>query len=68
MSLCVVFYGESAGDIHLCVAPQISFENSEQLFFPDQQIQKKNPEVDKSNVGDRLKRVLPKFEGWKASV
>ena len=28
----VVFYGESAGDVHCCVAPHIFYENGEQNF------------------------------------
>ena len=65
----VVFHGESACDVHSCTAPLNFYENSEKLFFPDQQ---KSGffclEVEKSNDGDRLKRVLPKFEVCTASV
>ena len=38
----VVFHGESAGDVHLCVAPQNFYENCEKLFFLTEQIRKKS--------------------------
>ena len=64
----MVCHGESAGDVHLRVAPQNFYENCETLFFPDQNKSGKFLNAEKSNDGDRLKRVLPKFEVCTASV
>ena len=59
----VVFHGEDACDVQRCVTLQNNMKNLKKL----QDILNKSgrvffPGVEKLNVGNRLKRVLPKFE------
>ena len=55
---------ESDCDVHFCVAPPKPVKKTEKLIFFDQKkSQKKMFDVEKLNVGNRLKRVLAKFGG-----
>ena len=48
----VVFHGESAGDVHCCVAPHNFYENGEQLVFVTKQIRKtKNSGLENEMLG-----------------
>ena len=50
------------------VAPQDPAKNTKARISETGKIRKKTLGVEKSNVGDRLKHVLPKFEVCTASV
>ena len=55
---------ESDCDVHFCVAPPKPVKKTEKLFFFDREkSQKKIFDIEKLNVGNRLKRVLAKFGG-----
>ena len=52
---------ESASDVHFCVTPQELAKKNEKRIFETENIAICFLDVEKSNVGNRLKRVLPKF-------
>ena len=55
---------ESDCDVHFCVAPPKPVKKAEKLFFFNRKkSRKKNVDVEKLDVGNRLKRVLAKFGG-----
>ena len=54
---------ESFAEVRLCVSPQKPSKiNEKQVFETGKTSRKKNSGIEKSNVGNRLKRVFPKFE------
>ena len=59
---------EAAGDIRFCVFPQKTGENAEKLIFPLKKFVQKFFGVEKRHVGNRLKRVFPKFGGCTSHV
>ena len=62
------FDAESDFEVHLAVAPQKPKQNNEKLIFRSKFSSKKNFDVEKWNVGVRLKRVFPKFRADRSHV
>ena len=59
---------ESDCDVHFCVAPPKLVKKNEKQKFLTEQIAKKCLNVEKLNVGNRLKRGLAKFGGCASYV
>ena len=60
---------ESDSDIHFCVAPPKTVKKTEkQKFLTDKNCENKIFDVEKLNVGNRLKCVLAKFGGCASYV
>ena len=63
------FCRESFGEVRFCVAPQKPGKNDERRTFSDRKkITKTFFGVEKSNVGNRLKRVFPNFQAERSLV
>ena len=56
------FCRESFGEVRFCVAPQKPGKNRGKLVFETKKCRTKFFGVEKSNVGNRLKRVFPNFQ------
>ena len=57
------FCRESFGEVRFCVAPQKPGKNWEKLVFEtSKNVEQQIFGVEKSNVGNRLKRVFPNFQ------
>ena len=54
---------ESFAEVHFCMAPQKPDNNAEKPNSNFRKIEKQKFGVEKLNDGDRLTRVLPKFQG-----
>ena len=62
-------YEESFGELRFCVAAQKPGKNHEKrLFETDQKMSTKKFGAEKSNVGNRLKRVFPEFQADRSLV
>ena len=62
------FCRESFGEVRFCVAPQKPGKNMEKLVFETKKYRTTNFGVEKSNVGNRLKRVFPNFQAERSEV
>ena len=63
------FCRESFGEVRFCVAPQKPGKNRGKLVFETSKMSnKKMLGVEKSNVGNRLKRVFPNFQAERSEV
>ena len=62
------FCRESFGEVRFCVAPQKPGKNMGKLVFETKMSNKKLFGVEKSNVGNRLKRVFPNFQAERSEV
>ena len=60
---------ESFGEVRFCVAPQKPGKNQEKLVFETtKNVEQKLFGVEKSNVGNRLKRIFPNFQAERSEV
>ena len=62
------FDAEADFDVRLAVAPPKPDQIMEKLIFRSEKFAEKNFDAEKRNVGDRLKRVLAKFEANRSYV
>ena len=62
------FCRESFGEVRFCVAPQKPGKNKGKLVFEKKNVERKFFGVEKSNVGNRLKRVFPNFQAERSEV
>ena len=63
------FCRESFGEVRFCVAPQKPGKNRGKLVFETKtNVEQKTFDVEKSNVGNRLKRVFPNFQAERSEV
>ena len=68
-SIYVVIRVEFEFDLGFCVAPQKPGKNREKLVFETKKnVERKNFGVEKSNVGNRLKRVFLNFQAEQNEV
>ena len=63
------FCRESFGEVRFCVAPQKPGKNRGKLVFEtSKNVEQQIFGVEKSNVGNRLKRVFPNFQAERSEV